>query len=290
MIPDLFASSQPPGVRRPTFSISFGGGAAGSGGLGGLVAGAAAAIGLGGGGADDPWQRAFVGAVVEVGLAPEVDVAEITLAGDANAPQFAIADEGSIELGYEDEGTSAVYAGRIESVQRNSNGLVRVTVANATSVLAALRVQTSYEDQAAGDVVTDLAGRAGVDTDNIVSGPNLAFLVLDDGSSAWQHIARLARISGHQARITAENGIEFAPVANSAPVQTFTYGVDVLSLERRETAAPFDNVTMFGEGAAGSDGKNAWNWLVKEAAPVTGTAGQGSRSRAFTDPALRSAD
>lgn len=286
MIPDLFASSQPPGVRRPKFSISFGAG--GDDGLGGLM-GAVASV-LGQGGADDPWQRALVSVVVETGLAPEVDIAEITLAGGPNAPQFAIDDDGTIELGYEDEGTTSVYSGRIESVVRTGNGLVRIIVANATSDLAGLRVQQSYEDQSAGDIVGELAGKAGVTTGNIAAGSSLAFLVLDDGSSAWQHIARLARVSGHQARVTADGELEFAPVASGSPVQTFTWGVDLLSLERREAGASFDNVTVFGEGAAGSDGKSAWNWLVKEAAPVTGTAGQGSHTRAFVDPALRSAD
>jgi phage protein D len=288
IIPDLFGSSQTPGVRRPKFEISFGAGGGDSGPTD-LLSSAAAAIGLGGSG-EDPWQRSVASVCVEVGLAPEVDVAEIVLASDSQAPAVAIDDEGTIALGYEDEGTSAVYAGRIESIVRSAGGPLRITIANATSALAALRVQQSYENQAAGDVVDELAGRADVDTGNVVAGPDLAFLVLDGGSSAWEHVARLARVSGHHARITADNELNFAPADDGPPLQTFTFGMDVLSLERREAAASFDNVTIAGEGAAGSQGQEAWNWLIKEPAPVTGAAGQGSRVRAFADRALRTAE
>lgn len=289
MIPDLFGSSQTPGVRRPTFEISFGAGG-GDSGPGDLLSSAAAAIGLGGGGGEDPWLRSVASVTVEVGLSPEVDVAEIVLASDAQAPPVAIADEGTIALGYEDEGATTVYAGRIESIVRSTGGPLRITIANATSALAALRVQQSYEGQAAGDVVEELAGRADVATGNVVAGPDLAFLVLDGGDSAWEHIARLARVSGHLARITAEDALDFGPIDDSAPVQTFTFGVDVLSLERREAAASFDKVTISGEGAAGSEGKDAWNWLIKQPAPVTGAAGQGVRTRVFADRALRTAE
>jgi len=288
-IPDLFATSQTPGVRRPIFEISFGSGG-GGGGPTDLLASAAAAIGFGGSGGEDPWVRSVASVSVEMGLAPQVDVAEIVLASDSQSPPIAVDAEGSIALGYEDEGTTGVYTGKIESIIRSTRGPTRITIANASSTLAALRTEQSYEDQGAGDVVEDLAGRAGVSTGNVVAGPALAFIILDGGSNAWEHIARLARVSGHQARITVDNELDFAPVDDGEPVQTFSYGVDVLHLERREAAASFDNVTIVGEGAAGSDGENAWNWLVKQPSAVTGAAGQGSRARGFVDRALRSAE
>lgn len=289
-LPDLFTTTtQTPGVRRPIFEISFGGGS-GGGGVGDLLSSAAAAIGFGASSGEDPWLRSVASVSVEVGLAPQVDVAEIVIAADSQAPPVAIDDEGSIALGYEDEGAAVVYTGRIESIVRSTRGPTRITVANASSALAALRTEQSYEDQGAGDVVEDLAGRAGVSTGNVVAGPNLAFTVVDGGSSAWEHIARFARVSGHQARITVDNELDFAPADDGEAVQTFTYGVDVLLLERREAAASFDNVTMVGEGAAGSDGKNAWNWLVKQSSAITGSAGDGAHARAFTDGSLRSAE
>jgi phage protein D len=290
MIPDLFSTdTQTPGVRRPIFEIAFGGGSGGSG-PADLLSSAAAAVGFGGATGEDPWLRSVTSVSVEVGLAPQVDVAEIVIAADSQAPPVAIDDEGNIALGYEDEGATGVFTGRIESIIRSTRGPTRITIANASSALAALRTEQSYEDQGAGDVVEDLAGRAGVNTGNVVAGPDLAFTVLDGGSNAWEHIARLARVSGHHARITVDNELDFAPVDDGEAVQTFTYGVDILLLERREAAASFDNVTIVGEGAAGSDGKSAWNWLVKQPSSVTGAAGQGSRARGFSDRLLRSAE
>jgi phage protein D len=121
-------------------------------------------------------------------------------------------------------------------------------------------------------------------------GSDLSFLVLDAGRSAWEHIARLARVSGHLARITEDNKLDFRPPDEGEPVQSFTWGVDIMALDRIQTEQSFDAVTIAGEGAAGSQGKDAWNWLTKTASSVTGSAGGGSKTRPFTDRALRSGD
>jgi phage protein D len=282
MIPDLFGASSPPALRRPQHATSFGGA------VGGALAGALAAVGAGS--ASDPWQRAVGRIAIELGVAPAVDTAEVTLAVDAHAPSFSLADEGTIALGYQDEGTTAVFAGTIVGIRRAVGGHVRLTVANGTAGLAALRMQQSYESQTAGQVVSALAAAAGVDPGDIADGPDLAYLVLDGSRSAWGHIARLARISGHVARVNADGALDFLAPDDGDPVQTFAWGGDVLALERTESPAAFDAVSVHGEGAAGSQGADAWNWLVKQRLSITGEAGGGSRARSFTDRALRTAD
>ncbi len=284
----LFGSSAPPAVRRPLFQVSFGGGAAAGG--GGLLSAAASAVGLGGGGAADPWQRSIARITLERGVAPELDGAEITLADDAQAPPVAVGDAGSIALGFEDEGPTTVFTGRIEAIRRDARGSQRITIANGAARLAALRVQQSFENQSAGNVVRELAGKANVTPGNIADGADLAFLVLDDARSAWDHIARLARVSGHMAIMTADDELDFRPPDDGQPVQSFRWGVNVLSLERAQTEPVFQSVTVSGEGAAGSQGKDAWNWLTKQPSSVTGQAGSGDRTRSFADRALRTAD
>ena len=291
MLPDipLFGSSAPAAVRRPVFEIAFGAPGGGDGGLGGLASAAASAIGLSAGG-EDPWKRAVARVTIECGVAQEVDRAEITLATDAHAPPVALGDEGTIKLGYEDEGATIVYSGRIESIRRDARGSVRITVANASATLAAFRLHQSFENQTAGDIVSELASQADVTTGNIADGSDFAFHFIDDTRSAWQHIARLARVNGFLALITPENELDFRAPAAGEPLQTFTWGVDILALHRREAEAAFDAVTVAGEGAAGSDGAEAWNWLTKDPAAVSASAGSGQRSRVVIDRALRSAD
>jgi len=183
-----------------------------------------------------------------------------------------------------------VYAGAIESIRRDARGSTRIVIANGSTRLAGLRVQQSFEDQSAGQVVKELVNQAQVTAGDIADGPDLSFIVLDGGRSAWEHIAQLSRLSGHLARVNAAGELDFTPPGDGEPAQAFAWGGDVLGLERTETPASFDAVTVSGEGAAGSQGKDAWNWLVKQPAPVTGSAGSGARTRAFSERALRSAD
>lgn len=295
MLPDipLFGGSAPPAVRRPVFEIAFAAGASGGGDdslLGSAVSAAADVLGLGGGEAEDPWKRSVARIVVEMGLAPEVDSAHIVLAEDAQAPPTAIADEGTIALGYEDDAAATVFTGRIDAIRKGIRGSRRIAISNGASALAAFRIRQSYENQSAGDIVEELAGGAGIDTGDVAAGPDLSFLVLDAERSAWEHIARLARVSGHFAHISPEGRLDFRPPDDGEPVAAFTWGVDIIGLERTESEPVFDAVTFSGEGAAGSQGKDAWNWLTKEPSPVTGSAGAGARNRPFADRALRSAD
>jgi hypothetical protein len=294
MLPDipLFGGSAPPAVRRPIFEVAFAPGSSGGGDdglLGSAVSAAADILGLGGA-AEDPWKRSIARIVIDMGLAPEVDAAHIVLSDDAQAPPTGIADEGTIALGYEDAGSTTVFTGRIDAITKAVRGDRRIAISNGASALAALRVRQSYENQSAGDLVEDLAKRAGIDTGDVAAGPDLSFIVLDAERSAWEHIARLARISGHFAHISPEGKLDFRPPDDGEPVAAFTWGIDIIALERTESEAAFDAVTFSGEGSAGSEGKDAWNWLTKEPAPVTGSAGAGSRSRPFADRALRSAD
>src|SRR5262249_14654531 len=159
-----------------------------------------------------------------------------------------------------------------------------------TAALAALRLNQSYEQRTAGDIVNALAGAAGVAVDRADDGPSFPFYVVDDGRSGWSHTAALARASGFLASVTPSGKLAFGPAADGDPVQTFSYGGDVLSLESFEAAPSAGTVTVVGEGAAGSQGSDAWSWLVKDPSGVTATSGSGDPARLASDPSLRSAD
>jgi hypothetical protein len=45
-----------------------------------------------------------------------------------------------------------------------------------------------------------------------------------------------------------------------------------------------------GEGAAGSQGQEAWSWLIKDPSSVTGSAGSGDPERLVQDASLRSGE
>ncbi|MBV9773310.1 MAG: hypothetical protein JO040_05140 [Gemmatimonadetes bacterium] len=279
---DLMGGSSGPAVRRPVFEVAFGGG---GGGLGGL-AGAAAALGGGG----DPWKASLVSVTVECGLAPFADVAEIELSPDPQAPTVALGDEGSISLGYEDDDAATVFTGKVAAVRRRVGGTTRVTVTNGGAELSRLRVNQGYEGENSGGVVGELAGLAGVDTDTVEDGIDFPYYVVDDRTGGWGHVARLARLSGYLAYLTPDGALYFGPYNEGDPVRTFAYGADLLALEVTEAAPVVTAVTAVGEGAAGSQGEDAWGWLLRDAAAVTRDGGEGDTVRLLTDGALRSGD
>jgi hypothetical protein len=268
-------------VRRPVLEVNFGGG----GGVGGLTA----AVGLGQG-ADDPWARSVVGVVVEVGLAPFVDVVRVDLAADGQAPEVALDDTGTISIGYAASATELVFTAMVDHISANLHGSRRFQGVNGGQLLSRLRINQSYEQQSAGDIVNDLAGQAGVDIDTVESGVDLPFYVLDDRSNAHEHIAALARKSGYLVWFTPEGKLYFGPYAGGQAVQTFSHGMDILSLEVRETTPVVQTVTTIGEGAAGAEGQEAWSWLIKDPGPATSEFGQGESIRIISDPSLRSSE
>lgn len=268
-------------VRRPVFEVAFGGGSA-SGEL-------SAAVGLVQG-ADDPWTRSVVTVNVESGLAPFVDVVTLELAADEEAPQVTLDDEGTISFGYSDSAAELVFTARINDVNYNVNGTQRLSGVNGGVLLSRLRINQSYEQQSAGDIVSDLAGQAGVDTDTVESGVDFPFYVLDDRRNAYQHITTLARKSGYVTYFTTEGKLYFGPYADGHAVQTFNYGVDLLSLQVKETRPVLGSVTTIGEGAAGAEGQEAWNWLIKDPSVVTAEAGEGEAMRLKSDASLRSSE
>ncbi|GAK58617.1 hypothetical protein U27_05591 [Candidatus Vecturithrix granuli] len=255
-----------PAVRRPVLEVSFGSGNA------------------------DDWKQAIVSLTVEIGLVPTVDVVEIQLSALDQAPVVAVDDAGSVSLGYEDSSPNLVFTGQVETVHYTIDGTTRISATNGGASLAKLRVNQSYEQQKAGDIVNDLVGRVGVGTETIQDGINFPFYVIDDRLSAYRHIAELARKSGYLAFFSPEGNLNFAPFAAGQTVQTFTYGVDILSLQLIEATPILGTVTTTGEGAAGSQGQEAWNWLVKDPSSVKRSAGNGEPQREVQDASLRSSD
>lgn len=278
-----------PGVRRPTFTIAFGAGGGAGGGLGGLASAVAGAAGLGGG-SDDPWQRSLISLTVEAALAPVVDALELVLSSDSQAPSVAVGDAGTVSLGYADGENVLVFTGTIDRVTRGLDGTTRVGARNGGGELARLRLNQGYEQMSGADIASDLAGRTSLQTDVMESGETLAYVALDDRTSAWSHLATLARRGGAVAYVSPDGKLHFVKPGSGDPVQTFHYGADILALDLADVAAELGEVSVFGEGAAGSQGADAWAWIIKDPAAVTGSAGSGAPERSFADRALRSAE
>src|SRR5439155_3496752 len=171
----------------------------------------------------------------------------------------------------------------------NARG-TRLVATNGSASLAALRVDQSYERRSAGEVVTDLAGRAGASTGTIEDGIDLPAFVADGSRSAWSLVAALAARCGFLAVVTGDGDLAFGPIDPGGPVRTFTAGQDIVAIVGGPRRQLVGSVTVVGEGAAGSKGDDAASWLVKDPGALRTSSGAGDLGRFRSDPALRSAD
>ena len=188
---------------------------------------------------------------------------------------------------------AAVFKGAVRAIHHTVAGKTRVVASNGGAVLAAFRLDQGYEQQSAGDIVRDLAGKARPSTrERSTTAPRCPYYVVDSRSTAWEHVARLAalvRVRGLARRRTARS--ISARCRPASPVQTFTYGEDVLELDALEAPPLPGTVTVVGEGAAGSQGSDAWSWHVKDASRRDGHGRLAAIPRVLVPlGALRSAD
>ena len=272
-----------PAVRKPLFEIAIGGASGG-----GLLGDVTGAIGLGGG--EDPWQRSLESLSVDAGLAPFADRVWLTVVNDEHAPAVAVGDEGSVRLGFSDTGVEDVFTGRVHAIRTELRGVRQVEMINAGALLSSHRINQSYEQQGASDIIADLANQFGVDTDLADSDIELPFHVIDDHRNLYQHIAALMQATRQLVFVSADGVLSSVAFETVDVVQKFHYGVDIIDLRSDSYAPLVDSVSVVGEGAIGSHGADAWNWLVKDPAPVTATAGSGEHRRLVSDGSLRNAD
>ncbi len=206
------------------------------------------------------------GAVLTLGERPDLAVAE----GDA----------ATVKLGWDGEET-LVFTGTVDAVRRRLDGLEVICV-GSPALLARTRADTTYVRQTAGQVVTALAGDAGVDTGTVQDGVKLPVYVADSGRSHHAHCLRLARWCGFGLYCDESGALVFAPFAARAADHTFRYGADLISASLQR-ATPQAEVTVVPESPASAQGDDTSSWLVKDPSPNAG----GSGTRVVREPALR---
>lgn len=286
------ASANGSAAYRPAFKV---GAAPAGGGGGGLLGGALDAVGgggladaaaslLGGGSAQsDPWAACVQSLVVDLRAAPGVDVCVIDAAA-ASMPAVALGDALQVELGYAGQ-LGKVFTGKVARIDARHDGSVRIGLDSGAFTLARLRTNTSYEQQTLGDIVKKLLGTTGLPSGTVSAGNTYPFVALDDRQSLWAWMAELAAQAGLLAWVDAEGKVQVQAGAG-ASAATFTYGADILTLTHSSRTTVAGDVTVIGEGAAGSQGTQAWSWLSKQRSPVAAQQGSGD-ARQRAESALR---
>ncbi|MFQ3662678.1 MAG: hypothetical protein SNJ69_09830 [Chloroflexaceae bacterium] len=199
--------------------------------------------------------------------------------------QPALADELEIDLGFDDR-SWRVFTGRVAELVPRVTALQLVGHSPAQRLIE-LCVNQTYERMSAGDIVRDLAGRAGVQLGTVEAGISFPSYVIDDRLNAARHIQRLAERCGFDAYLLPDGTLQFRKFTDTAPDQTFIYGQEILDYRLRVLPPRLAEVQVAGESAASAEGDDAASWLTRNFRRGQASGGAGSATLLLADPALR---
>ncbi len=217
----------------------------------------------------------------------QINTAEIKLGlvpGDA----IAVGDAVTIELGDDDNGTSLVFTGVVTEL-RQQMGSYSIWASSAMQALSQLRVNKLYEQQKAGDIVSDIGSIAELSTGNVESGLTYPAYALGADRHLLAHALALATRDGFDLFADADDALGFAAYSGD-PSHELRYGAEILDYYCEEQAAQVDGVEVYGESPASlGQGDKAYAWLTKE--DVKGNAGSSSGNvLRVADPSIRNQD
>ncbi|MFO1271638.1 MAG: hypothetical protein U1F50_08185 [Rubrivivax sp.] len=276
-LPDLLSTgaAAPGSVPRVKLEKRAPGGGA-PGGLGGLgsdlLAAAASAAGALGVAQPDPLTDALTSLQVELLAAPSLATCRLQFLPRADFPALAPGDPITVKLS-DGAAPVPVFAGTVARIS-GSRGALEVLLVSAASKLARVRRNAGYESQGFGDLLKTWAGEAALTPGHITSGPDYAFLAVDDRLSLWDWVARLALHADVPAWTDAAGALHATKPAGQ-PVATFKFGQTLLALDAHARDPVITGAHIVGEGSAGRQGSDAWSWLAKDPQGVSASGGTG---------------
>ncbi|HEU0292205.1 MAG TPA: hypothetical protein VFR47_05690 [Anaerolineales bacterium] len=197
--------------------------------------------------------------------------------------------EVTIELGYADDSElTQVMKGTVISAEPGLT-TARIVGHSAAETLLRAFVNQTYESKTAGAIVSDLADQAGVDVETSEDGINFPAYVIDGRRSLYHHMRDLADLCGFDLYIDPEGKLVFEKFVGGKTVHVFDFAKHIVELEIQHSPLP-GQVEAWGESPTGSQGDEAWPWLIKDFSGSKGAAGSGSRLVLLERSALRTAD
>jgi hypothetical protein len=197
-------------------------------------------------------------------------------------------DQLTIELTAGDR-SDKVMTADVQSIE-SSFGQTKISGATGKQILANFRLNQVYENQTLKQIVQDLAGQAGVKTGNIEIGSTYSYFVVHESKSLLKQIRELALRDGLDVYFDVENRLTLKKFNKTSPDHTFFYGIDILDLKLSNHQVTSDHILVYGESPASNQGSSAWYWLVKDLSPFRGEVGQGTKTLAIQDGAVRTKD
>ena len=240
---------------------------------------------------DEPRASTVVSLAVALDMDTPADSFTLVL-GNVGSLRPARGDEAKVELGYfgdeDDEELTQVVSGTVEAVETNLTTTRLEGYSNASAVLRT-RVEKTYENMKAGDIVRDLASKAGVDVATAAAGVTFPAYVIDGRRSVYAHMADLASLCGFDLYLNPGGELVFEKFVNGRTIHLFEYKKHILALDAQRSPPRAGLVEAWGESPAKGEADDTWAWLTKDFEGAKGSAGSGALLL-LERPALRTAD
>ena len=212
---------------------------------------------------------------------------EETLSVQVRGNAIKLGDQLTVELTAGSR-TGKVITADLRSIS-SSLGETRIAASTAKQSLAIARLNQIYENQSMDQIVKDLAGQTGVQTGDVDTGSTYPYFVVHESKSVLSHIQSLALRDGLDLYFDESNKLMLKKFTKTSPDHTLYYGIDVIDL-RLGNHQPVNHVLVYGESPASNQGSDTWHWLAKDLSPFRSEAGQGTRTVAINDGAVRTKD
>lgn len=197
---------------------------------------------------------------------------------------FREGDEVTVKMGYKND-ISKIFTGIVHNIQWHI-GRVTVEAHSLFQELAALRLNTYFENAFAGDIVKGLASETAVSIGKAQSGLRFAFFAVGNNQTAWQYINDLAAQSGFDFFADTDDKLVFAlPLPVGLPTM-LEFGVNLLECRIEQTLGTIKGVEVFGESPASfGQGPKSATWFTKQ--EVKGSAGDSKQVFRLYEPSAR---
>lgn len=239
---------------------------------------------------EDPQASTVVDLTVVLDMTTAADCLRLVLGQGVGGIAPKLADEATLELGYADADTlTQVMTGTVASVGPNLL-TQRIISYGAAALLLRTFVEHTYESKTAGDIVQDLAERAGVEVATAAAGITFPAYVVEGRRSVYQHMQDLAQLSGFDLYLNADGALVFKRFTGGETVHVFEYGQHILALGIHQTAPRAAQIAVQGESPGSGQGNNSWAWLTKDFSGFSGMAGSGELRLLIERSAVRTAE
>lgn len=177
-------------------------------------------------------------------------------------------------------------------VQAIESSLGQTIIAGSTGKrkIATSRISQVYENQSLDQIVKDLASQAQIDAGDIASGSSYSYFVADESRNMLRQVAELARREGLDLYFDPDNKLTLKKFAKTSADHTLYYGIDILDLRLTNIHPPGDHLLVYGESPSSNQGSDTWHWFAKDLSSFRGELGEGVRTFAHQDSALRTKD